>query len=115
MNLPSLSGKRAHIWQRLSALYLLIYLPYLAWITLSLPNQADLMILSSNLLSPIYLLPSLIAILLLLIHVWVGLRDILIDYTPRARTVLWLWGLRWLLILVSLNLVWVLFRLFLVP
>ncbi|MEA3405011.1 MAG: succinate dehydrogenase, hydrophobic membrane anchor protein [Pseudomonadota bacterium] len=115
MTFQSLSGKQAHIWQRLSALYLLIYLPYLAWITLSFPQQADLSSLTANLLSPYYLLPSLIAIVLVLIHSWVGLRDILIDYTPRARSLLWLWGLRWLLIFISINVVMLLINLFLQP
>ncbi|HHT00161.1 MAG TPA: succinate dehydrogenase, hydrophobic membrane anchor protein, partial [Thiomicrospira sp.] len=80
MTLQSLSGKQAHVWQRISALYLLIYLPYLAWITISLPQQTDFFTLTANLLSPYYLLPSLVAIALVLIHSWVGLRDILIDY-----------------------------------
>jgi len=115
MTLPSLSGKRAHIWQRISALYLLFYIPFLAWISVSLPQQLDLIGLAKTLLSPVYLLPTLIAIVLVLVHSWVGIRDILMDYTPRARTVYWLWGLRWVLILTSLNIVWVLISLFLMP
>jgi len=112
MNLQSLSGKQAHIWQRLSALYLLIYTPYLAWISLSISPQESLPNLAALLLSPIYLLPSLVAILLIIVHSWIGLRDIIIDYTPRAHTILWLWGLRWLLIVISMNIVWVLFTLY---
>ncbi|MBN2865663.1 MAG: succinate dehydrogenase, hydrophobic membrane anchor protein [Thiotrichales bacterium] len=112
MNLQTLSGKKAHIWQRLSALYLLIYSPYLAWLSLSTPSQESLPNLAAHLLSPIYLLPTLVAILLLIVHSWIGLRDIIIDYTPRAHTIMWLWALRWLLILVSLNIVWVLLSLY---
>jgi len=115
MTFQSLTGKHAHIWQRLSALYLLIYLPYLAWISLSLPQHHALLTLSADLLSPYYLLPSLLAIALVLIHSWVGLRDILIDYTPRSRSLFWLWGVRWLLILISINIVWLLISLFLMP
>jgi len=112
MNLPHLSGKKAHIWQRLSALYLLIYLPYLAWTSLTTLPHETLPSLAATLLSPVYLLPSLVAILLVIVHSWIGLRDIIIDYTPRAHTIFWLWGLRWLLIIISLNIVWVLLRLY---
>lgn len=110
--LPTLSGKQAHIWQRLSALYLLIYLPYLAWIIVTLTPASDLSALSVHLLSPAYLLPSLVAIVLVLIHSWVGLRDILIDYTPRATTHLWLWGLRFTLAAISFNIAWLLMELY---
>ena len=111
MNLQYLSGKKAHVWQRLSALYLLIYLPFLAWLSLTTLPHETLQSFAATLLSPIYLLPSLVAILLVMVHSWIGLRDILIDYTPRTHTVYWLWGLRWLLIIISLNIVWILWRL----
>lgn len=109
--LTALSGRRAHIWQRISALYLLIYLPYLAWISLTLTAATDLGSLTANLLSPIYLLPSLVAIALVLVHAWVGLRDILIDYTVRSSTHTWLWGLRFLLLAILLNVIWLLVQL----
>ncbi len=112
MNINRISGRKAHIWQRLSALYLLIYLPYLLWIVLSLPQHNSLYALSTQMLAPYYLLPSLIAIALVLVHSWVGLRDILIDYTPRVRNLLWLWALRLLLIVVSLNIIWLLIELY---
>lgn len=113
LKLTTLSGKRAHIWQRLSALYLLFYLPYLAWIVLTLAPANNLTSLSIQLLSPLYLLPSLIAVALVIVHSWVGLRDILIDYTPRDSTHLWLWGLRLLLATATLNIAWLIIELFL--
>ena len=109
--LTTLSGRRAHIWQRLSALYLLIYLPYLAWISLTLTATTDLASFTANLLSPIYLLPSLGAIALVLVHTWVGLRDILIDYTDRASTSFWLWTLRFVLFATLLNIIGLLTKL----
>ena len=111
MNLQKLSGKKAHIWQRLSALYLLIYMPYLAWLSMTTLPHATNASLAATLFSPIYLLPSLAAILLVMVHSWIGLRDIMIDYTPRTQTIYWLWGLRWLLIITSLNIVWILWLL----
>ncbi|WP_373016878.1 succinate dehydrogenase, hydrophobic membrane anchor protein [Thiomicrorhabdus sp.] len=108
MNLNSLSGKKAHIWQRFSAVYLLIYIPLLAWQVLTFPEHESMKHLSRTLILPQYLFPSLGALFLIGIHSWIGLRDILIDYTPRERTLYWLWGLRWLLIVISLDLLWLL-------
>ncbi|MDG6773102.1 succinate dehydrogenase, hydrophobic membrane anchor protein [Thiomicrorhabdus sp. ZW0627] len=110
MKLNTLSGSKAHLWQRLSALYLLFYLPLLAWQSLTMPYQENLQVLFGTLIQPQYLVPSLIAIFFTGIHTWIGLRDILIDYTPNNRTLYWLWGLRWLLILASLDIAWILFR-----
>lgn len=109
MQLRRLSGKRAFKWQRISALYLLFYTPFLVlWMTLS-PRYATTEALISALANTWWLLPNLVAMLLLFTHAWVGLRDITLDYTPRQRTPFWLEALRWLLIAVGLNLLLVLF------
>lgn len=107
----ALSGRRAHIWQRISALYLLFFTPYLAWLTLKLPNFNNLYELTQYLIPPFYLLPILVAFCLVVIHSWIGLRDILIDYTPRTRTRFWLLSLQWLLALAVLNVIWLCLRL----
>jgi succinate dehydrogenase / fumarate reductase membrane anchor subunit len=98
-----LTGKRAFVWQQVSAAYLALYTPYLVWLSLtqSIGSQADLF-------SPTLLVPSLIALILLLIHAWVGLRDVMIDYLPRPYLSGLLRGLLVLLILIGLNLVWLL-------
>lgn len=108
MQLHRLSGKRAFKWQRISALYLLFYAPFLAlWLTLT-PHYATTEALISTLTHAWWLLPNLLAIMLLFAHAWIGLRDITLDYTPRQRTPFWLEALRWLLVAVGLNLLFVL-------
>ena len=87
-----LSGLKAHKWQRISALYLLVFFPYLAW-HLS-QNQViqgiDIEAYLSNIFDPFFLLTSFIATSLILVHAWVGMRDIIIDYLPQQRVHLWL-------------------------
>lgn len=90
-----ITGKRAFVWQTLSASYLAIYTPYLGWLSLTRSIQTI-----ADLLQPSLLIPSLIALGLLLIHAWIGLRDVLIDYFPRAH-------LTWLLpsVVITLGLI----------
>lgn len=100
-----LSGKKAFIWQNLSAVYLALFTPYLVWLSLTHSfDQLDELL--AFLSQPSIFIPGMVALGLLLIHSWVGLRDILIDYAPRA----WLSTLLGLtlLILISLsaNLIW---------
>jgi len=101
----TLSGKHAHNWQRISAYYLLFYVPFLAASILLLPSHTTIQALLDRLMQPFYLLPNLLALLLVLIHSWVGLRDILLDYTPRTNTPLWLTALHWLLIFIIFDLI----------
>ncbi|WP_178862281.1 succinate dehydrogenase, hydrophobic membrane anchor protein [Thiomicrorhabdus cannonii] len=104
MQLHRLSGNRAFRWQRISAFYLLLYTPLLAlWITLT-PHATTADNLIASLTTTWWVIPNLLALLLVITHAWVGLRDITLDYTPRQRTPLWLEALRWLLIAVMLNL-----------
>ena len=71
------SGVKGFIWQNISAFYLLLFTPYLAWLTLSESFNTTLI------LQPSVFIPGLVAIVLVLIHAWIGLRDVLIDYAPR--------------------------------
>jgi succinate dehydrogenase / fumarate reductase membrane anchor subunit len=104
MQLRTLSGKNAFRWQRISALYLLFYAPFLAlWMTLT-PHATTTENLIASLTTTWWLLPNLLALLLVITHAWVGLRDITLDYTPRPRTPMWLEALRWLLIATLLDL-----------
>lgn len=98
------SGKRAANWQRFSAWGLLLYVIYLAITLWTLPSdiyQAGLL----QSLSPFFLIATFVAWGLVFIHAWVGLRDILIDYTPRARTGQWLTLLKIVLLVWALNLI----------
>lgn len=100
-----LSGKHAHNWQRISAYYLLLYVPFLAAAILILPAHTSIQGLLGTLMQPLYLVPNLLALLLVLIHSWVGLRDIFLDYTPRTNTPLWLKALQGLLMVIIFDLI----------
>ncbi|VAW47787.1 hypothetical protein MNBD_GAMMA04-1533 [hydrothermal vent metagenome] len=103
----ALSGRKAHIWQRLSAIYLLFYAPFLAIVITQLPRSVSLELLAYELtklpLSGLFEVATIFAILLLLVHAWVGVRDIIIDYVPRAKVNLWLTLYHSILILLLIN------------
>lgn len=107
-----LSGVKAHIWQRISALYLLLYTPALAIKIVQLPPHDSLYALAHQIATPAFSLASLCALSLVLVHTWVGGRDILIDYLPRERLSLWLTLYRNILALVLINCLWILVTLF---
>jgi len=55
---------------------------------------------------------TLAAVLLVLVHAWVGVRDIIIDYVPREKVNLWLTLYHSFLILLLLNSIMIAFNLF---
>ena len=112
VKLKNLSGKKAHIWQRISALYLLLYTPLLAWTILQQPKFHTLYALAHNIAEPIFSLASLIALGLILVHAWVGVRDIMIDYLPRKNLALWLTIYHSLLALLLINSLWLVVTIF---
>lgn len=112
VKLTNLSGKKAYLWQRASALYLLLYIPFLAWTVLQQPKFHTLYALAHNLAEPIFSLTSLIALGLILVHAWVGVRDIMIDYLPRKNLALWLTIYHSLLALLLINALWLVVTLF---
>lgn len=87
-----LSGLKAHIWQRISAVYLLLFFPYLFWqiqntpITMSVEFSSWL----QSLFTPWFSALSFMALVLIMTHAWVGLRDVIIDYLPKERVNFWL-------------------------
>lgn len=97
-----LSGLKAHLWQRISAVYLLVYFPF-AWWWLSTAQMAEYSSFRDSLMSMVFLLPSLLAIGLLLSHVWIGLRDVMLDYLPRRFVVPGLVVLGGIILLVMVN------------
>jgi succinate dehydrogenase / fumarate reductase membrane anchor subunit len=89
------SGLRAWVLQRVTAIYLLLFFPYLI-LTFAGSPPPDHDALIAWLTSPGVGVGLLLFVLSLLIHAWVGVRDVLIDYVrpPGARlTLLVLLGL----------------------
>ncbi len=111
-----LSGRKAHIWQRISAIYLLFYVPFLAIVITQLPDSVSLKLLAYQLnalpFSTLFEVATLAAVLLVLVHAWVGVRDIIIDYVPREKVNLWLTLYHSFLILLLLNSIMIAFYLF---
>ena len=105
-----LSGFRAWMWQRLTAAYLLLFLPYLLFVLTASPphSAADLLAWLNR---PLVWLGCAVFVPALLLHAWIGVRDVILDYlsSSLARLVvlsvllLMVWGLgAWaLLILVK--------------
>jgi len=73
------SGLRPWLLQRLSAVYLAAFTVYLL-IHFSLRPSADYQAWKQWLASPAVSIGAALFFLALLLHVWVGLRDILMDY-----------------------------------
>lgn len=75
------NGKWSYLWQQLSAVYLLIFFPGFVWMIWPLIMGQNEQATQPGLL----LVTSLIALGLILIHSWIGLRDILMDYCPARH------------------------------
>ena len=102
-----LSGLKAHIWQRISAVYLLLFFPYLFWQIQNTPiiTRIELSIWLQSLFTPLFSALSFIAVALIMTHAWVGLRDIIIDYLPKERVNFWLRLYGLFLIIVCIDLI----------
>lgn len=100
-----LSGQGAYVWQMLSGFYLALLFPYVAWLSLSQSIETFNQ-LTSLLSSPSVFIPGLVAIALTLIHAWVGLRDVLIDYAPRRYLAALLLSMALVWLFLIANLVW---------
>ncbi|MES9857179.1 MAG: succinate dehydrogenase, hydrophobic membrane anchor protein [Sedimenticola sp.] len=76
------SGLRAWALQRVTAVYLGIYFIYLfAYLTFSGPETYEAW--RDYLAHPVASIAMQLFFVSLLIHSWVGIRDVLIDYVPR--------------------------------
>jgi len=89
MKVQRLSGLKAYRWQRFSAYGLMLYLPA-ALLYLYQQPTATYPQLIHTLSHPLFLIPSMAMAALLLIHSWVGLRDIFMDYLPKFFHESWL-------------------------
>jgi len=78
-----LRGFRAWLWQRATALYLAVYLVYLLAKGV-LDPPADLEALRAWLgATPVWIATALFGLSLLL-HAWIGVRDVVLDYVKPA-------------------------------
>lgn len=75
------TGLRAWMVQRISAIYVAIFLIYAVAVLLLAP-PAGYAEWRDWLAAPAMGVATLLFFVALLLHVWVGLRDILIDYVP---------------------------------
>lgn len=95
-----ITGLRAWTLQRLTALYLLAYLPYILGAAL-VHGPTDYARWHAMLAQPLTATASLLFVAAVLFHCWVGVRDVILDYAPNptlrlallALLGLWLVGL----------------------
>lgn len=77
------SGLRAWLLQRVTALYLLLFVPYLI-ATFIISPPANFEAWRLWVVSPLNSIGILLFFLALLLHVWVGVRDVLMDYVHHS-------------------------------
>lgn len=101
-------GMRAWLLQRLTAIYIAIYsLSLIVWVVSNVPvNYSNWYGLFAH---PLIIIATVIFYLSILIHAWVGMRDIMVDYVkPSSVRFVFLTGLAlslvvmatWLLLIV---------------
>jgi succinate dehydrogenase / fumarate reductase membrane anchor subunit len=78
-----MAGLRAWLWQRLTAIYMAVYL-LIIMIALSVAAPHDFQAWHASVASPWVALPTLLFFAALLLHAWVGIRDVIIDYIRSA-------------------------------
>lgn len=80
-NVTSLTGNglKDWLWQRVSAVYLAVYLGYIFWFLLAHPKvmYADIVRL---LQCPGFKIASVLVLLMLLVHGWIGIWTVTTDY-----------------------------------
>jgi succinate dehydrogenase / fumarate reductase membrane anchor subunit len=74
-----LTGLRAWTWQRITAVYLLLYVLYVG---VSLPARVPMSYEEWHgwLMSPAMNAATVLFFVMLLVHLWVGVRNVLMDY-----------------------------------
>ena len=78
-------GLRSWLLQRLSAVYIAVYI-IVAMIALYLQGTPDFTRWQAIFAQPLINIATLLFIFLLLIHAWVGIRDIFVDYVHHIPT-----------------------------
>lgn len=100
------NGKWSYAWQQLSAVYLVVFLPGFVWTIWPVLIGLDYQSAQPGLLW----LTSLIALALLFIHSWIGLRDVVIDYCPARHLPIAITALSLVFMLMILNITLLLTR-----
>jgi len=91
-------GMRTWILQRLTALYMLIYMLVYSVVVVRNPIS-DFAAWRDLFAAPVSNIATVVFFFSLLFHAWVGIRDILIDYVPISGLRLVLWTLATLAII----------------
>lgn len=76
-------GLRAWLLQRITALYMLLFLAYLLQYFFTYPVQ-DFAAWQGWIADPLVNLTTGLFILSILIHAWVGIRDVIMDYVQHT-------------------------------
>ena len=79
------TGLRAWALQRVSAVYLGLYLIYALAVLISAPPDSY-QAWKAQIANPLGGIALMLFVVALLLHVWVGLRDVLIDYIHHSTT-----------------------------
>jgi succinate dehydrogenase / fumarate reductase membrane anchor subunit len=77
------TGLRAWVLQRISAMYLLVFFVYLLTVFIFTP-PADYAQWRAFVAQPVVSIAILLFYISLLLHAWVGIRDVLIDYVQAT-------------------------------
>ncbi|MBT8128143.1 MAG: succinate dehydrogenase, hydrophobic membrane anchor protein [Gammaproteobacteria bacterium] len=83
MSMYVLHGLRPWLIQRISAVYILIYVVYLAFSIASASN-IDFQSWRVWLFHPFNTIAAGLFVLALLMHAWIGIRDIILDYVHNT-------------------------------
>ena len=85
-------GMRTWLLQRLTAIYMLVYLIGFGLVVLQTPT-IDFTVWRNLFVSPAANITTGLFFFSILFHAWVGIRDILIDYVPMSSIRFLLWAL----------------------
>lgn len=72
-------GLMPWVWQRISALYLALFLLYFL-VSILMLDQSDYPAWSAWISSPVASISLFIAFLMLIVHAWIGMKDVIMDY-----------------------------------
>jgi len=86
---PDRAGARAFRNSRLTALALIVLVPYALWLLVSLAGR-DLSLVRGTLAQPVNASALLALVVVGVFHMWLGMREILEDYVRKPGLGVWL-------------------------
>ena len=86
---PDRAGARAFRNSRLTALALIVLVPYALWLLVSLAGR-DLALVRGTLAQPVNASALLALVVVGVFHMWLGMREILEDYVRKPGLGVWL-------------------------